>query len=263
VNCTVIQRRLLSAEQPDQPASDVAEHLAQCPSCRAWQRRLVELERHIPLLRVPPSTAKARLLQRLSAGRVAERNGPAIAAPPSWWRSMRTPHAKERAQRKLSLAFALAASLLIFALCWWSWPHRSVPVVDRGMQDQAQLNARLTTVLSEQTPQDRVRRLSALAEKIHGEARRMVDHREDLERLAKFYSDVVGKHLLEQARQLPPEERQAVLKDIADSLVQTESDASRFAAQLETRSPRSAASFHKIALAARNGERDLHALLRG
>ena len=65
MNCTTIQRRLLAAEQPDRPAAEVKSHLAECPACRAWHRRLVQLERHIPLLPVPPSEGKAELLHHL------------------------------------------------------------------------------------------------------------------------------------------------------------------------------------------------------
>jgi hypothetical protein len=39
--------------------------------------------------------------------------------------------------------------------------------------------------------------------------------------------------------------------------------ATRLAAQLKDTSPRSSASFEQIALASRQGEQDLHALLKG
>jgi hypothetical protein len=258
VNCTVIQRRLLSAEQPEQPATDITSHLAQCPACRAWQRRLVQMERHIPLLPVPPSPAKALLLQRLRADAAR----PTAADPLHLWHSARAPGAKERGLRKVAVAFALAASLLVFALTWWAWPHNPVPSVDTAQREQVRLEERLTTSLRGETAKERVLSLAALAEQVHGEARRMVGNHQRLERWARFYSRVVGQHLMEQARQVPAEDRPAVMEAVAMQLQKTESDASRFAAQLQTRSPRSAASFEQIALAARNSERDLRAMMK-
>jgi hypothetical protein len=263
VNCTVLQRRLLSADQPEQPPADLQSHLAECPSCRAWQRRLVQMERHIPLLPVPPSNAKAQLLQRLLGPRPGETERPPIADPSTLWRAALAPGPKERGLRKLSLAFALAASLLVFALAWWSWPHAPGPASDLTLREQARLDERLTNSLHGDTPHDRVLRLAKLAEEVQGEARTLVDHSERLEQWARFYSRVVSEHLIEQARQLPADERTVVLEKVASGLRQAESDATRLATQLKTAAPRSAASFQEIALASRKGERDLRALLRG
>jgi len=110
VNCTVCQRRLLSAEQPDKPAVEVKNHLGQCPSCRVWQRRLVQMERQISLLPVPPSTAKADLLRRIVGPSPAEAGRRATAERPSLRWSTLAPGPKERGLRKVSLAFALAAA---------------------------------------------------------------------------------------------------------------------------------------------------------
>jgi hypothetical protein len=262
VNCTVIQRRLLSAEQPEQPPGDIKGHLAQCPSCRAWQRRLVQMERFVPQLPVPPSTTKEQFLQRIVGPNLPAADQPAIADPAALWRSTLAPGPKERGKRKLSLAFSLAASLLVFALAWWSWPHKPVSLPDPLRIEQAKLEQRLNTSLRLNTPKERVMRLAELAEEVHGEALALVDHSERLEQWARFYSRVVGEQLIEQARQLPREDRPIVLKEIAERLTKLESEASRFAAQL-TRAPRSAAAFQQIALVSQRGERDLRALTNG
>ena len=110
MNCTVIQRRLLSAEQPEQPPGDIKSHLAQCPTCRAWQRRLVQLERLVRQVPVPPSTAKEQFLQRIVEPQCPTTVRPTIADPALLWRSTLAPGPKERGKRKLSLAFAMAAS---------------------------------------------------------------------------------------------------------------------------------------------------------
>jgi hypothetical protein len=268
VNCTVIQRCLLTAEQPDQPAADVQIHLAECPACRAWQRRLVQVERQIPLLPLPPSSAKAELLRRIRGMTPSDTARPAVAEPPplSWFPL--APGPKERALRKLSVAFALAAALLIFALSWWVWPHNVVPPsgagsLTRQQRDQNKLDERLARVLRGETPQERLLKLADLAEDVHGEARALVHHTDKLDQWARFYARVVSENLMEQARRLPPAERPAVLEEVAVRLTRTNSDALRLANELKDSAPKSAASFDRIALAARKGGQDLRALMRG
>ncbi|HEY7310568.1 MAG TPA: hypothetical protein VH643_14485 [Gemmataceae bacterium] len=264
MNCTVIQRRLLSAEHPDQPAADVRSHLNQCPACRAWQRRLVQVERQIPLLPVPPSTRRTELLQRILGPVPGDVAHQPIAEPPNHWRHTLAPGPKERGLRKLSVAFALAASLLIVALACWFWPKDSPrPTPPVVVKQTHGLEQRLRKVLLVEKRQERIRQLAGLAKEVHDEARGLVDDTEKLSQWAEFYSRLVGEELLEQARQLPPGERPAVLEEVAKGLGGTESNASRTAASLERSAPKSAASFKQIALAARRSERDLRALLRG
>lgn len=262
MNCTVIQRRLLSSEHPEQPSAEIKSHLAQCSSCRTWLRRLVQLERLIPQLPLPPSMAKEQFLERLTdkGGRMKH---DALVHPSSF---VLHPFKKERGLRKLSLAFTLAASLLVFALAWWTWPHN--PAVSPEMvwmvrSEQAKLEQRLNDSLRVDTPKERVLRLAKLAEEVHGEARALAGNSERLEQQARFYSRLIGEHLIEQARQLPPTERQAVLTDIALRLTAAESEAARFETQWKAAAPRSAAAFHRIALASQKGERDLRALMKG
>ena len=263
MNCTIVQRRLLSAEQPEQPEAEIESHLTQCASCRAWHGRLVQMERRIPRLAIPPSTAKSLFLQRLAGASNRETGHPAIADPATVWRSSLIPGPKERALRKVSLAFALAASLLVFALAWWSWPHDHLAAPDIAQQEQARLEDRLGNSLHASTAKERILRLARLAEEIHGEARKLVNNNDRLEQRSQFYARVVGDHLIEQARQLPPADRPAVLHIVTQSLSHAESDASRWVAQLEPTAPRSAASFRRIAFVSRKGERDLRALLNG
>jgi hypothetical protein len=264
VNCTSIQRRLLSTEQPDQPPAEIKSHLAQCPACRACQLRLVQTERQIRELPVPPSTAKEELLQRILAGTRRGR----VADPSHLWRSALASGPKERGLRKMSVALALAASLLVFALTWWNWPREPSPVVNREKSDQAGmddrlLEGRLAKVLRGDTPKERVLKLADLAEDVQSEAGRLTDNSERLERWAQFYARLVGTHLVEEARHLPAAERAAVLPRVTGSLIDTESNASRLAAQLKAASPRSATSFSRIALASRKGEQELRALMKG
>jgi hypothetical protein len=260
VNCTVLQRRLLSCDQPDQPDAELQNHLAACPSCLAWQRRLVELERDICRLPVPPSNGKANLLHRILD---SHSDRPLIADPETLRLATLTESPKERGFRKLAVAFALAASLLVFAFAWWMWPHDPRSRVDPIRQEQARLEERLALSLQQTTPKERMIRLSKLAEEVHVEARGMVENNERLQRWAQFYARIVGEQMLEQARQVPAEDRPLVFESVAARLRDTESQASRFAAQLKGVAPRSAESFTQIALASRKGELDLRALLNG
>ncbi|HEY7328218.1 MAG TPA: hypothetical protein VH592_11285 [Gemmataceae bacterium] len=260
MNCTVIQRRLLAAEHPEQPPAEIQNHLAQCPSCRLWQRRLIQMERLIAELPVPASTAKEQFLERIkdpAAGRAQH----ALVHPSAF---LFHPFKKERGLRKLSVAFTLAASLLLFALAWWSWPHNPiVPPPDISTKEQAKLEQRLKDSLRVDATKERVLRLAKLADEVHGEARELVGNSERLEQWSRFYSRVIGQHLIEEARQLTGEDRQAVLPDIASRLTKAESAASRLATQCKAAAPRSAAAFQHIALTSQKGERDLRALVKG
>ncbi len=269
MNCTVIQRRLLAAERPEQPSAEIQNHLAQCPSCRLWQRRLTQMEGLIAQLPVPASMAKEQFLEmmegrRIRAGSVSDGGASPVAyASGSYSSLVLHPFKKERGLRKLSVAFTLAASLLVFALAWWSWPHNPVPPSESRQYVQARLEERLSSSLGVDTPKERVVRLAKLADEIQGEALALVDNSERLEQWTQFYSRVVGQHLIEQARQLMPEDRQAVLADIAWRLTKAESDATRQATQCKSSSPRSAAAFHQIALISQKSERDLRELMNG
>ncbi|MHB1426419.1 MAG: hypothetical protein ACYC3I_24930 [Gemmataceae bacterium] len=258
MNCTVIQRRLLSAEQPERPPADVKSHLAQCPSCRLLQRRLIQMEQRIPQLPIFPSTTKEQFLERMTAE--GETRLPETLVRPSAYGFQ--PLKKERGLRKLSVAFALAASLLVFALAWWSWPRHPHAVPNLTRNEQVKLEQRLNISLRVDTPKERVLRLTKLAEEIHGEARALVDNSDRLDQWTQFYSRIVGQHLIEEARQLPPEDRPVVLQEVAARLTTMESDASRYAAQLKRASPRSASAFNQIALTSRKGERDLRTLMK-
>jgi hypothetical protein len=65
MNCTVVQRRLLSITNPERVPSTLRAHLAYCGACREWHNELVLVERHIPLLPVPRSNGKTKLMRRL------------------------------------------------------------------------------------------------------------------------------------------------------------------------------------------------------
>jgi hypothetical protein len=257
MNCTAIRNRLLACEQPDFPPPEVREHLADCAECRSLQQRVVQLEQHLVALPVPPSDGRAAFVLRFLAGEEALR-------PPT---RLPTPRLTEKARRKVALAFALAASLAVFALGWWSWPHpepTSPPGPGRSVSRPSRLELLEKELAAIQTPAERVRRLADEAEKLQKEARTYRADTERLNEVAHFYVQVVRDHLLEHARQVPAAERQMLLPGVAERLRHIESEASRLQTELRAEMAAAAASsFGEIASAARDADRCLLALARG
>jgi hypothetical protein len=254
MNCDAAQRRLLSADRPDRPAEDVRRHLDGCPACRLVGRRLVQMERQIALLPMPPSTAKDAFVRRFHRSA-----GPVVLHTPIPWP---TP-VKERGLRKLSVAVAIAAVLAVFAIGLWSWPHHFEPPAPAYPASLVQAHYRFDHIKSLPTPRERVEGFSALATDLQNQARAMTlaGNVEDLASLTTLYNDLVDDDLLADARALSPAERGAVLKDVADNLERAESDFSRLAA-----APANAAtaeSLHRLALTAVAGGRHIRGLLKG
>ena len=217
-------------------------------------RRLVQIERQIELLPVPPSSAKDAFVRRFH--RPAR---PVVLHPSIPWP---TP-VKERGLRKLSLAVAIAAVLAVFAIGLWSWPHHFEPPAPAYPASLVQAHYRFDHIKSLPTPRERVEGFSALATDLQNQAQAMTlaGKIEDLASLTTLYNDLVGDDLLAEARALSPAERGVVLNEVATNLEQAESGFSRLAA-----SPANAAtaeSLHRLALAASDGGRHIRGLLKG
>jgi hypothetical protein len=254
MNCDAAQRRLLASERPDRPTDDVRRHLDGCPACRLLGRRLVQAERQIVLLPVPPSLGKDAFVRRYRRSA-----GPVVISGSIPWP---TP-IKERGLRKLSVAVAIAAVLAVFAIGLWSWPHHFEPPTPASPAWLVQAHYRFDHIKSLPTPRERVEGFSALATDLQNQARAMTlaGNVEDLASLTTLYNDLVDDDLLADARALSPAERGAVLKEAADNLRHAESDFSRLAA-----APANAAtaeSLHRLALAAGDGNRHIRDLLKG
>lgn len=258
MNCATTQRQLLAAERPDRPDADLRAHLAACPACRALQRRLLQIERQLPNLPVPPSTARPAFVRHFLDEVSDSPTPPPVRLPLPL--SAAGTRAKDRALKKLALAFALAAALLVFAIGWWAWPHHgpALPEVDHTAPHRLALEQQLKHA---RNPGDRVRAVAEVMEAVQREALDPASDAPKLAQLAHYYARVVREDLRAHARALPAEERALVLIAIAERLSKTESDAERQAA--EPRAARRAASLHEIAHAAREGDRWLRDLARG
>jgi hypothetical protein len=264
MNCDTAQRRLLGSERPDEPPPEVEAHLADCGACRAWQQRLAEVERLLPLLPVPASAARGELVQRVLSGPLPPPAEPAPAPPvlPLLSRpSLPTAPPKERGLRKLAVAFALAAALVVLAVGTSLWRDEApglLPALDPVALHREERGRLLREAGA---PREQVNLLARMVRELHAEVR---EHAEDADRLAlaaRVYAEVVGQDLLAPARAVPAAERAEALAEVANSLSLAESEMERLAAAAP--SERQRVPLRELAASARDGDRRLRALIRG
>jgi len=156
MKCSAVHTWLLGCETPDRAPADVTAHLAGCRTCRAWQRRLIRLERGLKLLPVSASDAKTKFVHDFIGGmpvgeeldsirewnaeedarEVLASTGNEIASEPTLidgWKlsavraairaALEAPSAKLHqvpAPARRRVAMVLAAALLLFAFTFWS-----------------------------------------------------------------------------------------------------------------------------------------------
>jgi hypothetical protein len=258
MNCKAVRTHLLQATDPGRPSAAVAEHLAQCPACRQWQDRLRQLADALPLLPVPPTTAKADLLCKLEKIPVAPRRPVAVVAKPSrlaaFFNSPAFPPA------------ALAAGLLVFAFTWWLLPTpRGVPIAQgprRPAPDPllASMMQRHLELARAKSPGARLTALADLADDLQKETQALAlaeANADDLDVLARLYVQVVSQGVAERAPLVPEAERRDLLGPIVNRLEQTSKSADETAGKLQENS---AAKLQIIASAAREGMKQLKAL---
>ncbi len=258
MNCAVVQRRLLANSH--RLPNEVRAHLAYCGACRAWRRRLVRLERNVPLLPVPPSRRKAKFLREWVPASTEPNRAPSSASSmeaesPIAVRPVRFPASVRLLSR---VAACLAALLLLVLFCTrqgslgQSEDLQTARELRRNVQDIA--------VTSSTTPRERVTLLAEMADVLTGDlaplARRASG--DELITLAKLYEELVRDGILPQARQLQKNERHEVLASIVEQLSKT----ARLAEQLATEvPPEYAQPLLAIVAVARDVGRELTALL--
>lgn len=259
MSCRTFQQLLLTSERPEQPDADVRAHLAGCAACRAVQRRLAEAEQRIPLLPVPPSSRRDLFLQQIRQGTVLP--APTTVTPSELWLGAYRPPPKERGLQKLAVSLALAASLALFALAWWAWPHRAPDKLVADPPLVVRQKDRDHRLAQAQSPRERVKVLAKLARDLHREALELASrsNQEDLQVVALFYSEVVRDNLVEHARELPANDR-PILKDVMQHLMYVESELGGLAAG--GMEPNAAARLREIAQAAHVCYDQLNELLR-
>jgi hypothetical protein len=280
----------MATEKPDFPALEVQAHLAVCLACREFQRQLLRVEANVPRIPVPPTAAKARLLQQILQQPAAPMR-PVVSRPPEVtgrWRS------------GLAWAGIAAAAVVLIAFGIWLGNWLSAPS-DRGVSPPvakgpdpmpkpppdpfprkdnkkppagapdkslvARLMAADLKLAEAETPRQQVEALAELADALQSETRLLSKSAPaaELNKLAALYKQVLHdpKGLVHKARDLardlPMEDRQKVLEPIATQLTKTKRDAE----QLAKTAPKSADALRVIAAAARDGDAELRALLQG
>jgi hypothetical protein len=244
MNCELARRELLESERPERVGGGLATHLAGCPGCAAVQRRLVRLERDVRRLPSPscppPPALFARVLERPEGG---------LVSPPEPWRNPDA--AREGGRQKVALAFAMAASLAVFAVAWWAWqPAQTTPGSPLRRAYARTIEGRLHDAAG---PRDRVERLTKLAEDWLTDVPTADEAK--LAALATQFEWLMRSDLPFEAERVGPAERAAVLGAVAQRLQQVESRASQLA-----QARAASGSLRRIAAAVRDGERRVREL---
>jgi hypothetical protein len=274
MNCEIVQRRLMSMEDPAEVPADLRAHLAACGSCRDWQGQLVQLERHIPFLVVPLTRAKTRFVkkflgeprkkQEAEQQTVLETAAVTMTLPsPALSRS---PMA-QRATRQRVLA-GLAAALLLGILGWWLFrPAGSekpdTPPMKTGndplLASLLHYDLQLATA---NTPRERIALLADVAQALHDESRSLAVETagNQLKDLAGLYKQVVHYGITKQASAIPPAERARVFKPLIDQLEKAAQASERLARRMP---PEQTRPVQDMATTAWEGRRVLATLLSG
>ena len=243
MNCSTLRHNRLAADHPS-PLPLEASHLAECPACSAWHGRLVLLEQRLPSIPVPACPVPPDLLAqiRTPAVRLAGR--------------AHHPRNVQGGRQKLALAFSLAASLAVFAVGWWAWPHfppaRPVAVVADGYRKT--VNDKIAGLT---TPAARAGALAELADKWFAEASRKSDDPAGLAALAVDFERLVREDLMDHVGQVSPGERRDLASKLRLRLGHVESEASSLAVEWQSRNAKSVASLRRIAASAREADRRL------
>ncbi len=257
MSCIRVRQRLLASERPDHPAAVESRHLASCADCRVWLRRLVRLEQRLSLVPIPPSVPPPALLAML-------RSAPddALVKPPALLSAVRP--RQEGGRQKLALAIALAASLLVFAIGWWAWPHGREDNLTNGSAFPRKSHEELVTkwLAPAHTPAQRVNALVALADDCFKQARVNPNDPTSVQRQAFHFRGVVKHDLPPNAHEVSPGERTITLKDAANRLGQIRDSATSLADHWEHAYPVAAKAMRQIAADASDAERQLREMAK-
>jgi hypothetical protein len=258
VNCDVIHRRLLALERPDRPPADLRKHLACCSVCRAWHEHLVQLERDVPRLPVPSPKRKNDFFAQLAREPQPIRLG--MTRPPANGK-------RERGMKKMALAVALAASLLVIAGAVWVLnqdhsDNKNRHATGEGKGKENVLEKRLEAYprwKTARTSREKIEVLDSLAIKVEKNAIALASANslKELEQEVKVYREAVAQLTKEAPFIGDGEEREKVLRPVQRRLAQVESQAKRLAERV----PDAAEFLTQLAMVAKQGDNELRLLL--
>jgi hypothetical protein len=256
MKCSVAQTQMLELERPDRPTPPLRAHLARCSACREWFHALLQMERNVPLLPVPPSTGREQFLRHVLTGEpLPGRNG--TTAPPVAGRTGAV--RRERGMQKTALATGLAAGLVLFAVGLLAiqspqevrGDHTSDPFIKKLLDRDLKL-------ASAATARERLQELAGLADDLRVETEMLarLSANEELERLAGLYQRVMRNGIARNAGKVPAADHEG-LRDVAFRL----GEASRAAELTAAAHPNSSGPLREIATAAREAEDTVRKLL--
>lgn len=254
MNCNQVRHTLLGQERPDHPGPDEARHLANCPACHTWLRRLVRLERQLALVPVPECAPPVAFLERIAG----DTTTPLVTPPLRPANDQR--RIREAGRQKLALACALAATLAMFTFAWWAWPPR--PPETPGPARDAYVAKRDAALMPTRTPEERVTAIGRLAEACFAEARAVPQDPARVEQLADQFARAAHEDLFQYANEVAGGDRARLLTEAADRLREVESQARQLEAAWATRFGDSSRSMKRIVTAALQAQQRLRALAR-
>jgi hypothetical protein len=244
-DCDDIRQRLLRSDHPDKPAAAEAAHLAGCDSCRAWLRRVAQLEEMLPHIPAPPSQPPAELLALFRAAADKPVVAPAAQRLPSF-RAKR-----EWARQKLALALALAATLSLFALTWWAVQHVGKPGPKPGLGVRRHNPA----------PRERLHQGIDEVRECLARAKAQPENAKEVAKQAARFRELLERDVVNVAKNITIGERQIDLPGIANLLARAQKEADGLARAWQTKHPESARSMHQMASAAEQAEKELRKLI--
>jgi hypothetical protein len=280
MNCELCQRRLLADPDPNNPAADVAAHLADCPACREGQRRLTFIEDQVARLPVPPSDAMAPFIQHLV-------HEPLPFAPPA------TQPLRRPAWRRLTLGLGgmaaalavMAGGVLLGSILWRSLHGNRETTVAAKSEKKADLPAMATNAATgtpssgagalvdrvmdcdlrlaqAATPRQRVETLADLADALRDEAQALgqASAPEVLDSVAQLYGKVIREGVVQRSRAVPIAQRREVLDPIAARLARTGRAMEGVAQKV---APAAAMRLRLVATTAQEADAQLRALVQG
>jgi hypothetical protein len=276
MTCEQLQNHVLGLEVPARPESaDARQHLRACPSCRDWQRQLVQLEQAVPLLVIPPAeAARSELMRRILAGGEAAKpqaeKQPRRSVAMILGSLILDPHASPRRRVGAGLVAGLAAAAILFVAGWLVWltGQTENPALAGGTQRKAPVDTLVADVTNhglklaeDGTPRERVEAMAGAADTLFDESRAVArkERDDDIDDLAQLYGRVVRDGLLPRAKSLPPEDRRDVLAPIANRLSEARSEALALR-QTEGLEEGARAALDQIAAAAAEGSEQLRSL---
>jgi len=234
MNCKTIQRRLLGSRNPDRVSASVREHLAACPACLAVQQRIAQIEKTIPLMKVPSSSfAKAATMRRI-------RTGPTVRETVAGYAARVPDRLRSMGRLKLS-AIGMAAAVLLMVFGWKMLSGPGPGNVNPGPQGPsrdallASLFQRNLSLAKVGTPApQQVESLAAIADDLHGGARsisRAANAGESVQQIAVLYEKVLVVEV-KRAGKLPRDKNRDVLNQLSQRLDRAAQQADALAVEI-------------------------------